>query len=360
MWFRIGLIAATFALCATASLACSCAPGPPGRCQLPTASVAFVGTVISKQPVDFRPPIEPATSSGNREARRRSAQDPAPPRDESHIAVTLQVTEPLRGDFEKTILIRTDAANNSCSFPFEAGHDYLVFAYLRNSNLYTNICAGTQPAKPEAALIRQLRAARAGTGMADVFGLVTEPLSNSSLAGLERFEPARALTVTAKSALREYRTQTSNDGSYEFWGLPPGRYGVTLQLPPARVTSQAYTLDVAPGTPCRADFQISYDGRIGGTVVNRQGQPMSGIISAQHAEPERANDNVSVASVDDGHFDLKTVSPGRYRLQFLPRVNGRIRSNDAYYYPGTKVEAEAVELEVGDGARVEGLQLTVP
>ena len=39
MWFRIGLIAAAFTLCALQAEACSCSGGNPSSCEVPVADI---------------------------------------------------------------------------------------------------------------------------------------------------------------------------------------------------------------------------------------------------------------------------------------------------------------------------------
>jgi len=356
MVFHIRLaILAAIAVWATDALACSCAGSGP-RCELPAAPVAFVGKVISKQAVDLRP-IDPAP---NNNRGRRLATDPPPPRDDSYIAVTFQVTEWFRGGSDSTLVVRTDPANSSCTYPFEIGRDYLVFAGMRDGNLGTSPCAGTQPVASEIGLIRQLRSARAGTGMADVFGMSYPQRLDSSLAGLEESEGVQGLTVTVKSDQGEYETVTSTDGSYEFRGLPPARYVITAEPPPNRHITAVRTLDVGRGSACRVDFPVSYDGRITGTVMNSQGQPLNGIIGANLVEAGKATGGSLAVSVIDGQFEFKMVPPGRYRLRFLLQVNGRTQSDGASYYPGTKIESAAAEIQIGDGTHVEGLQFRIP
>jgi hypothetical protein len=176
----------------------------------------------------------------------------------------------------------------------------------------------------------------------------------------ENNEGISGLIVTIKSDAGEYETVTSSDGSYEFRGLPPARYVITAQPPPGRHITAVRTLDVGRGSACRADFQVSYDGRISGTVVNGQGQPLNGIIDANLVEAGQATGRSLAVSVIEGKFEFKMVPPGRYRLRFLLQVNGRTQSDGASYYPGTKIESAAAELEIGDGTHVEGLQFTIP
>src|SRR5437870_9012026 len=174
------VVLATIGLWATDTLACSCAGPGPNRCVLPAAPVSFVGKVIPKQAVDLRPAV-PLDNRG-----RRLATDPPLPRDESYVAVVFQVSEWFRGGSESTLVVRTEAANNSCTYPFEVGHDYVVFAYAHDGNLRTDPCAGTRAVASETALIQQLRSARAGTGMADIFGTTYLQRLDGCLPGLEK------------------------------------------------------------------------------------------------------------------------------------------------------------------------------
>jgi hypothetical protein len=346
MHVQIVLIIAIVGICPPESFACFCAPPAPFRCSLPTSPVAFIGTVISKQDVDLQP--VPPTAANNR--ARRLAGDPVPPRDDSYIAVTFRVIEALRGDFDDTIIIRTGPANSSCSYRFEIDHDYLVFADPRNGYLYTSNCMGNRAVATETALIRELRAARGGSRMSDIFGQVSTPGGNVT--------PAANVTVTATSNVGEYRIVTAADGTYEFRGLAPGRYAITVQPPPMRETSQVHTLDVGLEGACRADFELAYLGQIAGTVTDLQGRPLAGSISARAIRSDQGQTISSATDVVEGRFELKHVPPGRYHLRFFPRINGRV--GPPYYYPGTASETEAVEIEIGDGTEISGLPFIIP
>jgi hypothetical protein len=258
------------------------------------------------------------------------------------------VTEVLRGDVGDTIMIRTDPAYSSASYRSEIDHDYLVFADQQNGHLYTNACSGNRAVATETALIRELRAARGGSRMSDIFGLV-------STREAATVTPAANVTVTATSNAGEYRTVTAADGTYEFRGLAPRRYAITVQPPPMRETSQ-HTLDVGFHEACRANFGLSYVGQIGGTVTDVQGRPLAGTISADPIGVEKPAYH-AVAEVSEGRFELKRVPPGRYRLRLFLKI---IASVESYYYPGTARDTDAAEIELGDGTVMTGLSFIVP
>jgi Carboxypeptidase regulatory-like domain len=346
---QILLIVGIVGICPLESFAAFCAPPAPFRCSLPTSPVAFIGTVISKQDVDPRP--VPLAAADNRPRRSaRSAGDPVPLRDNSYISVTFRVTEGLRGDFEDTIVIRTHPAYSSASYPFEIDGEYLVFAGPEDGYLYTSSCTGNAAVATEAAFIRELRAARGGSRMSEIFGAVSTREGHVT--------PLANVTVTATADAGEYRTVTAADGTYEFRGLAPGRYAIAIQPPPMREASHVYSLDVGFQGACRADFELYYSGQIGGTVTDLQGRPLLGTMSAVPIGIDQSR-SIWSADVVEGRFELKRVRPGRYRLRFVPTINGRMQPH-YYYYPGTGTEREAAEIEIGDGTVVTGLSFIVP
>src|SRR5947207_4104547 len=104
------------------------------------------------------------------------------------------------------------------------------------------------------------------------------------------------------------------------------------------------------------NFEVFWDGLITGTVLRRDGQPPSGMITAQYAGPEPAD--FFGAQVKDGRFEILRLPPGRYRLMFLPIVADRPAGPEVYY-PGTQAHSPAALIEVGEGEHVEELLFTI-
>src|SRR2546428_13955854 len=97
---------------------------------------------------------------------------------------------------------------------------------------------------------------------------------------------------------------------------------------------------------------------VGPSLICRASRPP--VLSADSVDSAGPAAGGSLAaSVDQGQFEFKVVPPGHYRLRFWPKVNGRGQS-DSFYYPGTRLESQASEIEVGDGTHLEGLQFTIP
>jgi hypothetical protein len=106
------------------------------------------------------------------------------------------------------------------------------------------------------------------------------------------------------------------------------------------------------------NFEVFWDGLISGTVVGRDGQPASGMITAQYTGAETLPAGPYGGQVKDGRFEIVRLPPGRYRLMFLPIVAGR-PAEPAVYYPGTQTQSAAALIEVGEGTHVDGLRFTI-
>ena len=360
MEIRIAFLAALLTLGAHAALAFSCVGEGIGGCHLPTADAIFVGTVLSKVSANTPPvadPPAPAAAAGGRQTRMVvSSRQPAPG---PTLTVTFRVSEALRGSLEGEVAVKTYAMS-SVEYPFEVGHEYLVFADQFQGSLTTTTCTSTQPVKTGAALIRQLRAIRDGNPVADLFGFAGTQSPDTSIRGYEDVQPVPVATVVAKSQNAEYRTQTATDGSYEFRGLPATGYTVNLEPPPMRVSlGNAPGHVVLSGATCPVNFRIYYDGRITGTVTDRSGQPLAGFIVALLEGSDKPGAAPIAGEVKNGHFEVLRLWPGRYRLVFNASVNGRFQVTPRYFYPGTQVEGEAMLIEVGESAHVDGLHFTI-
>ena len=347
MWFRIFLIAAAFTLSILPAQACSCNVANAG-CQVPVADIIVRATVASKEIDQPRLPFVPPASNGTGQRSARATRPPgAIPQPPEPWKVTLSVSEPFRGAVAGMLVVRN--LTGDCGYPFEVGHEYLVFANENQGNVTVTICTATQPSKVAVARIEQLRALRDGTNLPDAYGFVgTHPL-RSDEAGWEQVQPMAGLTVTARSDSAEYRTQTADNGLYGFRGLPRGpQYHLSVVAPTGRVA--------LPGSTCAMNFEVFWDGLISGTIVRRDGQPASGMITAQYAGPEPAD--FFIAAVKDGRFEIRRIPPGRYRLMFLPIVADR-QAGEPVYYPGTLTQSAAALIDVGEGAHVEGLLFTI-
>jgi hypothetical protein len=133
MRHRFGSIAAIFLLFALPAGACSCAGVVIGGCNAPTADMIALATVVSKDLITDGPVSDGPNPNGQLSRRPASrvpsdARRPAPV-----VRITLSLSERFRGDFGNSVVVQTDTSD--CAYPFETGHQYLVFANQFQGNL---------------------------------------------------------------------------------------------------------------------------------------------------------------------------------------------------------------------------------
>lgn len=199
------------------------------------------GAVVSANTVVFTGIID--SSSGSRQGQ-----------------ITFRVTEVLNGSLGKTALVSNNFG--SCTYGFQSGVEYLVYASSNGDVLSTTACAGNNPVESSGARIEQLRAARDRKRLPDLVGVVygprLDPPVGAPAASLQPLKSSLAtgVVVVAKSDTAEYRTRPNDAGLYSFWGLPPGAYTVSLEAAPGTNPANPPTLamQIRPGFSCAANL----------------------------------------------------------------------------------------------------------
>lgn len=124
----------------------------------------------------------------------------------------------------------------------------------------------------------------------------------------------RAKNALVQSVSAEVRSRP--DGSFEFAGLEPGSYTLTVRAPGFGASSQlvhAGTADVS--------VVLTPSGSLAGVVVDEADQPFPSYMV--FATPDRSRPNqgeqepVESAGTGDGRFLLHDVVPGSYVLEFI-------------------------------------------
>jgi hypothetical protein len=154
MWSRIGLIAAAFSLSAPRALACSCSVAIRAVVRRRRADIIVRATVASREVNEISPPFgRPAPSGGRHPASRPTGT--MPPREPwGRVKVTLTVSERFRGAVGDSLVVQTEVGTDACGYPFEVGHEYLVFANENQGSVTVTTCSATQPAKMATARIQ--------------------------------------------------------------------------------------------------------------------------------------------------------------------------------------------------------------
>jgi hypothetical protein len=263
-------------------------------------------------------------------------------------------------------VVYTGAGGGDCGYPFVPGTRYLVYASRSTSDgrLHASICSETKPAVMAGGVLRELRAARDRTRPDDVFGTIGTAPRGARFEDLMDSQPLAGVPVRATGSNGiSFSTKTDDRGVYAFSSLPPGAYGIELDLPPGFARAAPVAAEASAGrAACRVDSFASPDGRIEGTVVDSTGKALAGFVTIQPADPleaaaaQRGGGLPGYDTGPDGKFSLPHLRPGRYRLVFHPRTGRVVNFRATFYWPSSP--DDAIELAIGQ--HIDALQFMAP
>jgi hypothetical protein len=88
--------------------------------------------------------------------------------------------------------------------------------------------------------------------------------------------PLPDTAIRVVGADREYKTRSNERGIFELTGVRPGKYRVMAARPHFE-TIESQEVEVVPGGCAVASFLFAFEGKIGGTVRDREGRPLPGL-----------------------------------------------------------------------------------
>lgn len=332
--------------------ACSCVFGGLSPCQeYWRADAVFVGAVVGESKFTL-------DEGSYRETLR---------------LVRLAVEQPLRGVEGAEVEVATGRGGGDCGYEFRRGGRYVVYARRgeKDGRLYTSICTRTRPlaeAEEDLAYVRGLGAAEpTGTVFGQVFRRNYDWKDGESA-----FKPVADAELTVEGAGASRGLKTDGRGGYRLEGLAPGKYKVTMKVPPGFFyedgKGEQQTLvreaEVAARGCAQSDFYLESDTRVSGRVVDSAGRPAADLPVQMRGAPTDARNinNFRYARTDaEGRFEFRAVPPGDYLLGV--RILGSVGETIPYprtYLPGVVSRDEATVVKVKEGERAAGLELRLP
>jgi hypothetical protein len=350
--------------------ACSCLLDPAPACeQYKKLDIAFVGRAIS---------VPPNNAGGQ---------------------VRFQVTRALKGVAGPEVSVLNEESGVGCGYMFRQGDDYVIFA-RRNAQGVIDIgrCSSTVwlVSVPDFADSTFRRRSAEAVGFAESLGRPAEggrvfgevwlavPFISPDDSDYGQ-KPVDGATVILRGP--EQRRTTSVNGGYEFTGLPPGTYHVSVAmpdgLPPAhsarRPIDPGSSLDVLssyhdrpentrsvtiddPRSCGYAPFAASFSGEISGSIVNHDGTPAGIIVvelfpSTIDLRRQTSFRGPSTYTDSLGAFRFKHLPPGRYVVGInLRNAPGRVPATP-YRQPGND---QPLTTELGNGSSVDLGVLRLP
>jgi hypothetical protein len=249
------------------------------------------------------------------------------------MQISFDILRSYRGAKQKNIRIRTGVGGGDCGFDFEAGEQYLVYAFADESGqLSTGICSGT-------ALLEQSRA--------NLSYLRGEPIDSESV---ERNIPAATgklcgrvvrdgldfngsqilfLRVGNETPIPTDETDPASDGSFCATDVVPGKYHLVFMngaegsatsfvfFPGVVNSTEATTIEVTSGransdlvfnVPPQPTFSVS------GTVLasNKSALPPECKVALMRTDPSSFALAYRQDIAPSGYFGFPRILPGKY------------------------------------------------
>jgi hypothetical protein len=278
--------------------------------------------------------------------------------------VTFDVEQVERGTRAPTITVRVPLGRS-----FHVGDRYVVYAYGEGDERFIGVCGRTRlatEAQEDLVYFRQMKAPGSG---GRIFGTVRHEEPDFVAPGTRDQGPIVGLTIRLEGSGRNREVSTTTDGSFDFDGLLPGEYTLSLRAPGRMLLeprlSGVYSIR-APGSftvnlryprGCMPiSFVVREPGGIGGVIVDDRGAPFEGeLVSAIASVNAGTSQGIPVEQVRTGaggRFEFTPLPRGQYVL--VLNLDDRTEPTEfdrRVYYPGTRVPGEARTVTV-DGATI--------
>jgi hypothetical protein len=187
------------------------------------------------------------------------------------------------------------------------------------------------------ALLEQLRAAKAKAAPAQVYGFAGRALQSFANDSRWNVEPVGNVRVRAIGTNQTFEVMTSPAGAFTFSNLPTDTYRIEPAPPAGLTTAEAALrlpvpdLAITAGTRgCEANIRLLNDSELSGALVDGLGRPVRGMVRALTTdesipEPARMVDAHETAA--NGHFRLRLLPAGKYRIAVWPYQDGKFDSS---------------------------------
>lgn len=177
------------------------------------------------------------------------------------------------------------------------------------------------------------------------------------------------------SGQKTYELNTDENGVYEIYDLPPGKYRIEPELPNGwgfygfypRSTTSVRTRDtqgefaLEPDKHANINIALIPVNSLEGIIIGPNGNPLPSVC-VHLWTPEQTEGPGPVSCADKkGRFVFESVIPGDYLLVLNP--TGKVTSVEPFarvFYPGTEQREKAVSIKITAGGKLRKLKIVVP
>ena len=188
--------------------------------------------------------------------------------------------------------------------------------------------------------------------------------------------PGRKIWILGKNKV--YETRTDENGVYEFYDLPPGRYVLEPELPfgwrindktigtttvskEEQIHGRHIRFTLKPRQHAAIDIAFVMNNVISGSVVDAHGKPLPRVqVSLKPLDDN--NQSVDFDYTDEkGRFAIESITPGKYIVVLNEDGKRTVEEPfNTFYYPDVTEEAKARVFAIRAGDQIKGLKIVVP
>jgi hypothetical protein len=292
--------------------------------------------------------------------------------------VTFDVEQVERGASAATITVRVPPWKLVSRSPLHLGDRYVVYALGAGDERFIGACGRTRlasEAQEDLAYFREMKAPGSG---GRIFGSVRHEEPSFVAHGTRDLGPVVGLTMRLQGSGVTREVSTVHNGAFDFGGLLPGEYTVSLRAPERMLLEPRLSgvyITAAPGSfivrlpYARGCMPISFSvrerGGIRGVLLDDRGAPLEAeLVSAIAAVNAGTSRHVPVEHVrtgTGGQFEFTPLPRGQYVL--VLNLEDRPESTEfdhRAYHPGTRVPGEAKIVTVDGPSIVDAGTFRVP
>lgn len=254
------------------------------------------------------------------------------------------------------------APGATCAARFRQGREYMVYAARTADGAGAMFvdCSRTRELDDAAADLSYARSVADGSAPVgaingrvlivprDLAGRVSGPAV-----------PASDIAVRIATSGGEERTVTNVAGDFSSAARGAGSYVMSLEVPATFSTETSRArIDLRDPRACGdVEFQLAYDGRLSGRVLDASGRPLTG-LTVEVATIDLVQRRLAVTD-REGRYEVRRMPPGRFVIGV---TSGTARTGKAprTFLPGVPQPSAASRLTVGAGERATAPDFRLP
>jgi hypothetical protein len=292
-------------------------------------------------------------------------------------SVRIRIDEAFKGvSGGQTIELHQGA--DDCSAKFRTGERAVFYLYPGTSHgswsvpPCTHALGSAEPTGDDLLFLRGLPKSAIGTRLSGE----VELYEDSPTQAFKRVAGVPNVRVKIFGPLGFTREVVTNvAGTYELYGLHPGRYSVSIEVPrglrirfplvtgSAPVQGNGAAVELHQNGGASVKFVLQADTQLSGRTLDAKGKPMTGVCIDLEPLEGRGEDGALFfnCSKVGGVFKMEMMPPGKYWLVARDEVRlDRLRSKSTLYYPGVRDRERAMIVPIEAGNYLDHLDIRLP